>query len=237
MVGAARPHPNRSRGDLGDPRGRGHAAASGLGRSRGVRRFARISRDRRGSRPPNVDRNPRRGSLENAGSNGDAYSRTSHGRRRSGHLQDHLQGQKLTSAAALLTTCGGFSGLGLRPLHCQGQGHSRQMCLHVQPAGSSVVATATTSPGRVVPSPSSKEKLNCHHHGRNRSWASGSSGSTLRGAGQLPRTSRHCARCRTTRSGPSARPARMPRASPARRSESPRCSPTMRSWWLSPMST
>ncbi len=170
MVGAARPHPNRSRGDLGDPRGRGHAAASGLGRSRGVRRFARISRDRRGSRPPNVDRNPRRGSLENAGSNGDAYSRTSHGRRRSGHLQDHLQGQKLTSAAALLTTCGEwFTGLGLRLLHCQGPRALEQMCLHVQPAGSSVVATATTSPGRVVPSPSSKEKLNCHHHGRNRS--------------------------------------------------------------------
>src|SRR5439155_652765 len=88
----------------------------------------------------------------------------------------------------VVAVVGGFSGLGLRPLHCQGQGHSRQMCLHVQPAGSSVVATATTSPGRVVPSPSSKEKLNCHHHGRNRSWASGSSGSTLRGAGQLPRT-------------------------------------------------
>ena len=148
------------------------------------------------------------------------------------------RGAELTSAAALLTTCGEwFTGLGLRLLHCQGPRALEQMCLHVQPAGSSVVATATTSPGRVVPSPSSKEKLNCHHHGRNRSWASGSSGSTLRGAGQLPRTSRHCARCRTTRSGPSARPARMPRASPARRSESPRCSPTMRSWWLSPMST
>lgn len=46
----------------------------------------------------------------------------------------------------------------------------------------------------------------------------------------LPPTSRHGARCRNTRFGPSARTARQPRARQAKRSGSARCSQTTSRW-------